>query len=134
MTRAIQSSWVRTAFMVVVLALAALAMRPLVVPLAAQIWTSPAAVTDRGDDASQGVLPSKTVLRLASKLRHDYPSLDPPSLVLVALAVLLPSVRPARLEPRGEGAVLLPAERPLDHPPRGPPRAVSQPNASPERA
>jgi hypothetical protein len=132
MTRAIHPRWVRAAFAVVVLAVAALAMRPLVVPLAAQIWTS-AAVTDRGDEASHGVLPSKAVLRLASKLRHDDPSLDPPSLVLLTRAVLLPSVRPARLEPRGEGPVLPSAERPLDHLPRGPPHGASRPNASPER-
>lgn len=134
MTRAIRPRWVRAAFAVVALALAAMALRPLVLPFAAEIWPAAPAVADRGDDASSGVLPSKTVLRLAPKLRHDDPSSDPP-LVLLATAVIAHILaRPIRQEVRADTERLFPETYPFAHRPRGPPCTVSQPNASPERA
>jgi hypothetical protein len=134
MTRAIHPHWVRAAFAVVVLALAALVLRPLVAPLAAEIWPSAPAVADRGDDASSGVLPTKTVLRLASKLRHDDPSSDPPALVLAVADAVLVTVLPTPPAFCVDTGDLLPASRPVAHRPRGPPGSASQPNASPQRA
>src|SRR6266436_5208946 len=55
---------IRAASLAVMLALAAVVMRPLVLPLAAQVWTLDATVADGTDPAEHGVRPAKTVLRV----------------------------------------------------------------------
>jgi hypothetical protein len=124
----------RVAFAMVVLAVAALAVRPLVLPLAAEIWTAAPMVADRGDDAHQGVLPSKTVLRLASKLRGDDPFPDSPPLALAAAEASAPSIPQVSLGVTADIRAFPKTSRPRDHQPRGPPLLASPPNAAASRS
>lgn len=129
MTKAIRPDVLRTAFATVVLALAALALRPLVLPIAAQIWPSVSGVEQGDDEAGRVVLPAKSVLRLTPKPRHDGSPFDPPlPLVAVVEAQDVPV-------PSGESGVHSEihsppgAVRPLAHRSRGPPGATSRPSA-----
>ncbi|MBN9090424.1 MAG: hypothetical protein J0J01_26225 [Reyranella sp.] len=123
MIRASRLDVVRTASLAVLLALAAVVVRPLALPLVAQIWTSNAAVADGSDAIDHGVVPGKTVLRVVPKVRHLDPVLDPPPLqAAIANAEDIPI---GLVETRHShcDAPLRLTERSLGHRPRGPPGA-----------
>lgn len=121
---------VRAASLAVMLALAAMGARPLVLPLAAQIWASNAAVVDGTDATDHGVLPAKTALRLMPKLRHTDSGMDPPQPCAVTVRA---EAIPAGTARTGDGyadVATAPVAQFLDHRPRGPPFTPARPNAA----
>lgn len=126
MTGATRIDLVKAASAALLLAFAVVVARPLL-PLAAQIWISKAAVADGPDVAEHGVLPAKTVLRAVAKLRHLDP-VDPPQFYAA-----LPPVAdgtPCLAGTYGSGIVTALSEqrRCPAHRPRGPPAAASLPS------
>jgi hypothetical protein len=123
----------RAVFLVVTLSLAALVVRPLALPLAAQVGATGTVVADGTAKTGLGVLPSKKVPQLASKPRHWGPWLESPPSKLEAVEAW--RVSGCAIEPMEGSEFWLWPEASLGaaHRPRGPPSASSQANATGSR-
>jgi hypothetical protein len=114
----------------VMLAVAALVMRPMALPLAAHIATSGSSVADGTDVSGHGVLPLTTMVRVIGKARHVDPAAHSPE----PHGAILPAQ-----ESKASGATssFVAAGKPLailaqllGHRPRAPPCPRPKPNAS----